>query len=200
VPNWKTVVGVAVLGGVVAAAAPQLKSSWRNMDPAAAPVSRVVVIGLARDVATRRSMEDALVTEIRKSGAMAEPSYTILPGELPQEPELIKASVSSGGFDGAAIVRLAGVSREQAWDYVAAMPGYYANTWSYWGYWYPYAWDPFYLREETTVQVETVVYAVTGVILWSGLSESTNPGSARDVIRQVAVAVGAELKKRNVVR
>jgi hypothetical protein len=80
------------------------------------------------------------------------------------------------------------------------MPGYYANTWSYWGYWYPYAWDPFYLREETTIRVETLVYAATGVMLWSGLSESTNPGSARSVIRQVAVAVGAELKKRNVLR
>jgi hypothetical protein len=54
-PNWRTVVGVAVLGGVVAAAGPQLTWSWRKMDPAAAPVSRVVVIGLARDVATRRS-------------------------------------------------------------------------------------------------------------------------------------------------
>ncbi len=199
-PHWPIVVGVAVLAGATAAAAPQLKSSWRNMDPAAAPVSRVVVIGLARDVATRRSMEDALVAEILNSGAAAEPSYTIVPGELPKEPEVIKGIVSAGGFDGAAIVRLAGVSREQAWDYAAAMPGYYANTWSYWGYWYPYAWDPFYLRDETTVRVETVVYAVTGVMLWSGLSESTNPGSARDVIRQVAVAVGAELKKRNVVR
>jgi len=200
VTNWQTVMGVAVLAGVLAAAAPPLKSSWRNMDPAATPVSKVIVIGLARDVATRRSMEDALVAEIRKSGAAAEPSYTVVPGELPREPEALKAMVSAGGFDGAAIVRLAGVSREQAWDYVAAMPGYYANTWSYWGYWYPYAWDPFYLREETTVRVETVVYPVTGVMIWSGLSESTNPGSARDVIRQVAVAVGAELKKRNVVR
>ena len=199
-PNWPTVAGVAVLAGVMAAAAPQLKASWRNMDPAAAPVSKVVVIGLARDVATRRSMEDALVAEIRKNGATAGPSYTVVPGELPKEPEAIKAAVSAAGFDGAAIVRLAGVSREQAWDYVTAMPGYYANPWNYWGYWYPYAWDPFYLREETTVRVETVVYAVTGVILWSGLSESTNPGSARTVIRQVAVAVGAELKKRNVVR
>ena len=199
-PNWQTVVCVAVFGAVVAGAGPQLKSSWRNLDPAASPVSRVLVIGLARDVATRRSMEDALVAEIRKGGATAEPSYTVVPGELPRDPKVIEAIVSADGFDGAAIVRLAGVSREQAWDYAAAMPGYYANTWSYWGYWYPYAWDPFYLREETTVRVETVVYAVTGVILWSGLSESTNPGSARDVIRQVAVAVGVELKKRNVVR
>jgi hypothetical protein len=197
---WKVVAGAVALASVLVSAAPQLKSSWRNMDPAATPVSRVVVIGFSRDVASRRSMEDALTAEIRKNGGKAEPSYTLVPGDLPKEVSAIKEKVVSGGFDGAVIVRVAGMSKEQAWDHATVMPGYYATTWSYWGYWYPYAWDPFYLREETTVRIETVVYAVDGLMIWSGLSVSTNPGSVRNVIREVAVPVGAELKKRNVVR
>jgi hypothetical protein len=197
---WKAAVGVVGMMGVVVAAAPQLKSSWRNMDPAATPVSKVVVIGFTRDVATRRVAEDALSAEIRKHGGRAEPSYTLFPGDLPKDPAPIKEKVNTAGFDGAVIVRVAGVTKEQAWDYVSLAPGYYASTWSYWGYWYPYAWDPFYLREETTVRIETVVYAVNGTLIWSGLSESVNPGSVRNVIRNVAVPVGAELKKRNVVR
>jgi hypothetical protein len=198
--TWEAAAGVFVLAGVVAAAAPQLKSSWRNMDPAAAPVSKVAVIGFTRDVATRRSAEDALAAEIRKGGAAAEPSYSLFPGDLPKDPAPIKEKLAAAGFDGAVIVRVAGVSREQAWDYATVMPGYYANTWSYWGYWYPFAWDPFYLREETRVRVETVAYAVNGLMLWSGLSESVNPGSVRNLIRQVAAPVALELEKRNVVR
>ena len=197
---WKMAIGVVGLAGVVGAAAPQLKSSWRSMDPAATPVSKVVVIGLTRDVATRRVAEDALSAEIRKNGGRAEPSYTLFPGDLPKDPAPIKEKVSAAGFDGAVIVRVAGVTKEQAWDYVTVAPGYYATTWSYWGYWYPYAWDPFYLREDTTVRIETVVYSVSGMLIWSGLSESVNPGSVRSVIRDVAVPVGAEVKKRNVVR
>ena len=197
---WRTAVGVVGLAGVVVAAAPQLKSSWRSMDPAATPVSKVVVIGFTRDVATRRVAEDAVSAEIRRNGGQAEPSYTLFPADLPKDPAPIKEKVSAAGFDGAVIVRVAGVTTEQAWDYVTLAPGYYATTWSYWGYWYPYAWDPFYLREETTVRIETVVYSVNGMLIWSGLSESVNPGSVRNVIRDVAVPVGAELKKRNVVR
>jgi len=187
------------LGPGVRAAGP-LKSSWRNMDPAATPVSRVIVIGFTRDVATRRVAEDALAAEIRKNGARAEPSYTLFPGDLPKDPEPIRSKMGAGGFDGAVVMRVAGVSKQQAWDYGGLMPGYYGTTWAYWGYWYPFAWDPLYLREETVVQVETVVYAVDGALIWSGLSESTNPASVRNLIRQVAGPVAAELEKRNVVR
>jgi hypothetical protein len=201
--NWRVAAGMAALAGaVVVAAAPQLKSSWRNPDPAAAPVSRVVVIGFTRDLATRRSMEDALAAEIRKNGAAAEPSYTLVPGDLPKDAAEIKAKVIAAGFDGAVVVRVAGVSQEQSWDpgFAPIMPGYYATPWTYWGHWYPYAWDPFYLQTDTVVRVEVVAYAVNGVMIWSGLSESTNPGSVRRIIQQVAVAAGADLKKRNVVR
>jgi hypothetical protein len=194
-------IGMLLLASVVATAAPQLKSSWRNMDPAATPVSNVIVIGFTKDAASRRLGEDALAAEIRKNGGKATPSYMLIPGQLPKDQAAIKDQVVGGGFDGAVVVRVAGITQEQSWDYVGAMPVYYASPWTYWGYWYPYAWDPFYLQTDTIVRVETLVYNVkTEVLVWSGLSESTNPGSVRTLIKQVAVPVGIELKKRNVVR
>jgi hypothetical protein len=201
--TWKAAAGLAVLAGVSLMAAPQLKSSWRNFDPAATPVSKVVVIGFTTEQATRRSMEDALTTEIRKNGGTAEPSYTLVPGALPKDPSAMKEQIGTAGFDGAVVVRVAGVSQEQAWDpgYVAVMPTSYGSVWTYWGYWGPYAWDPGYLRTNTVVRIEIVAYAVgRDMLIWSGLSESTNPSSVRRLIEQIAVAVGAELKKRNVVR
>jgi hypothetical protein len=201
--SWKAAAGLVAVATVSVAAASQLKSSWRNFDPAATPVSRVVVVGFTNELATRRSMEDALTAEIRKNGGKAEPSYTLVPGALPKEPSAMKEKVVAAGFDGAVVVRLAGVREEQAWDpgYLAVMPTSYGSVWTYWGYWGPYAWDPGYLRTDTVVRIEIVAYSLgQDIMIWSGLSESTNPGSVRRLIQQVAVPVAAELKKRNVIR
>jgi hypothetical protein len=205
--TWRATAGLAVLAGIVvivgASAAPQLKSSWRNFDPAATPVSRVIVIGFTTEQATRRVMEDSLTAEIRKHGGKAEPSYTIVPGALPKEPAAMKEKVGASGFDGAVVVRVAGVRQEQAWDpgYSAAIPTEYGTVWTYWGYWSPYAWDIGYLQTDTVVRIEIVAYAVgRDIMIWTGLSESTNPGSVRKLVQQVAVSVGADLKKRNVIR
>ena len=205
--TWQKKAGLALLAGAVAGAglgaAPKLKSSWRNFEAAATPVSKVVVIGFTTEQATRRTMEDSLTTEIRKHGGKAEPSYTLVPGALPKEPSAMKEKVVAAGFDGAVVVRVAGVRQEQAWDsgYVATFPTDYGTVWTYWGYWGPYAWDPGYLRTDTVVRIEIVVYAVDrDIMIWSGLSESTNPGSVRRLIQDIAVSVGADLKKRNAIR
>jgi hypothetical protein len=194
---------VVIVAGAMLMAAPKLKSSWRNPDPAAAPVSRVVVIGFTAEQATRRSMEDALTAEIRKHGSFAEPSYSLVPGPLPKEPAALKDKVAAAGFEGAIVVRVAGVSQEQYWDpgYVSMVPSYYYSPWSYWGHYYPYAWDMGYMRTQTTVHIEATAYSLKGeVLIWSGLSESTNPGSVRKLIQEVAAPMGEDLKKRNVVR
>jgi hypothetical protein len=200
---WIAAVGVVAVAGTVLVAAPKLRSSWRNPDPAAGPVSKVVVIGFTSEIATRRAMEDGLTAEIRKNGGAAEPSYSLVPGPLPKEPAAMKEKVTAAGFDGAVVVRVSSVNREQYWDpgYVAVVPGYYYSPWSYWGHYYPYAWDMGYMRTETVVQLETTVYALKGeVLIWSGLSETSNPGSVRKLIQEVSVAVGEDLKKRNVIR
>ena len=205
--TWQKKVGLALLAGAVAGvsldAAPKLKSSWRNFDQAATPVSKVVVIGFTTEQATRRTMEDSLTAEIRKLGGKAEPSYTIVPGQLPKDPSTMKEKVVAAGFDGAVVVRVAGVRQEQAWDpgYVAAIPTNYGTVWTYWGYWGGFAWDPGYLRTDTVVRIEIVLYAVDrNLLIWSGLTESTNPGSVRKLIQEIAVSVGADLKKRNAIR
>ena len=161
------------------------------------------MIGFTSEIATRRAMEDGVTAEIRKNGGAAEPSYSLVPGALPKEPAAMKEKVAAAGFDGAVVVRVSGVDRDQYWDpgYVAVVPSYYYSPWSYWGHYYPYAWDMGYMRTQTVVQIETTAYALKSeMLIWSGISESTNPGSVRKLIQEVAVPVGVELRKRNVVR
>ena len=54
--------------------------------------------------------------------------------------------------------------------------GYYTSFWGYYGYTWGAAWDPGYLREDTNVTVETLVFSVPrNMPLWAALSETASP-------------------------
>ena len=61
--------------------------------------------------------------------------------------------------------------------------------------------SPDYLREETTVRVETNFYAASpgdGELIWAGTSDSFSPRSAQKVIDGVVKLIVKELKKQNI--
>jgi hypothetical protein len=65
--------------------------------------------------------------------------------------------------------------------YIAPHP-YYYSFYGYLGAVYPMVYDPGYTREDTTVIVETNVYATSkpgGDLVWNGVTKSFNPKSAR---------------------
>ena len=58
--------------------------------------------------------------------------------------------------------------------------------------------SPDYLREDTTVRVETNVYAVTsgeGQLVWTGTSDTFNPKSADKAISGLSKLIMKELQK-----
>ena len=51
------------------------------------------------------------------------------------------------------------------------------------------------------VQVETTIFSIKDdKLLWTTLSETTNPESARDVVLGIAKAIGKEARKRGLVK
>jgi hypothetical protein len=60
--------------------------------------------------------------------------------------------------------------------------------------------SPDYLREDTTVRVETNVYSVTsgeGQLLWTAVSDTFNPSSAKKVIDGLSKLIVQELQKES---
>ena len=58
--------------------------------------------------------------------------------------------------------------------------------------------SPDYLVKEKTVRVETNVYAVKppdGELIWTGTSDTFNPGSAHKVIKPLVSLIVKELEK-----
>jgi hypothetical protein len=79
--------------------------------------------------------------------------------------------------------------------------GYYNSFYGYYGAVYQQVYTPDYLREDTTVRIETNLYATTppdGELIWTGTSDTFNPKSAHKVIDALVKLVVKELEKEAV--
>jgi hypothetical protein len=179
-----------------------IKNSWH--DPSITPNSlqfkKILVVGMFKDSISRRASEDELVNIIQarsKGSATAVASHTILDEGDVKNVEQAKAKVASQGFDGVVSMRLAGKEQQQTWvPGTTVMP--YGGFWGgYYGYGWGLAYDPGYLRTDTVVHVETLVYSMQDdKLIWGAVSESVNPNDAVNLTRDVAKAVGGELEKQ----
>jgi len=87
-----------------------------------------------------------------------------------------------------------------AW--VRASSRSYGSFYGYYGAVYPAVYSPDYLREDTTVRVETNVYAVTpgeGQLVWTGVSDTFNPSSADKVIDALSKLIVKELQEEAII-
>jgi hypothetical protein len=76
---------------------------------------------------------------------------------------------------------------------------YYGTFYGYYGTVYPVVYSPDYLVKEKRVRVETNVYSVKppdGELIWTGTSDTFNPGSAHKVINALVKLVINELEKQ----
>jgi hypothetical protein len=66
---------------------------------------------------------------------------------------------------------------------------------------YRQVYSPDYLREDKTVRVETNLYATgtpEGDLVWTGLSDTFNPNSAKKAINNVVKVVVKDLEKEGI--
>jgi hypothetical protein len=57
------------------------------------------------------------------------------------------------------------------------------------------AYDPGYLRTDTVVMVETLIYSVTDdKLLWAGRSKTTNPSNVREFIQELSDGAVKEME------
>jgi hypothetical protein len=197
-----TLCGLAVTGFLAAGCATtSFVSSWKA--PLDGPIEfdnkRVAAVVVSGDQATRRAGETALAREISARGAQGVPSYTIIDGEAVKDKEGAKKKLQEANIDGAVIMRM--VSKDQELSYspgtswYGAYP-YYGSFYGYWGYGWGMAYDPGYLRTDTVVMVETLVYSVSqDKLLWAGQSKTTNPSNIQDFIKDLSDAAAKEMRK-----
>jgi len=171
---------------------------WVSPDVAKYQFDHVLTICIIRDESTRQAVEDAMAARSKKGNAF--PSYNILEEADLKDKERAKQKILKMGFDGAVIMRPLRV--EDRVNYVpGSYPPYYGSFWGYYGWAWPALYTPDYVYTDKVVQVETTIFSIKDdKLLWTSLSETTNPESARDVVLGIAKGIRKEARKRGLVK
>ncbi len=199
---------VAILAAVTVAHGKSTKliTSWKNPEYSGARFHRILVLGMSANPGVRADFEDALSKLVARDGVEAVPGNTILlrPEGTKLDLNYLKTQVKEFKIDAVIVSRLVKVDKNLTYvpgqPYMMPYP-YYGTFYGYYSALYPVVYSPDYLREDTTVRVETNVYAVTsgeGTLVWTGTSDTFNPKSADKVIDGLSKLIVKELQKASI--
>jgi len=177
----------------------RLLSTWKAPNVNTISFTKVLAAAVSSNPATRRAAEEMMVREIGPERAVA--SYTIIPDAEIQDAEKAKARVKAAGIDGAVVLRLLGIDQE-----VTYVPGsysytpYYGSFYGYWGHSWPAVYEPGYLRTDTVVKIETLIYSIKDdALLWAATSESVSPSGVDQLIGDLAKALSSKLRSEKLI-
>ena len=201
--RWALVIAVILAGATLAnGKSTKLVASWKNPQYSGPTFHRILVIGMSAKPGVRADFEDALSKLVARDGVEAIPGNTILLRSEGTTLDLdyLRTQVKEFKIDAVIVSRLVKVDKNVT--YIPGQPyvpyPYYGSFYGYYGAMYPVVYSPDYLREDTTVRVETNVYAVRGTDgepVWTGVSDTFNPSSADKVIEGLSKLVVKELQK-----
>jgi hypothetical protein len=165
-------------------------TSWFNPNYEGHTFHKILVIGVAQNLEVRADFEDNMAARIARPGVETIPGNLIL---LRPDPDVkldldyLRGQIHDNHIDAVVVSRLLKVEKKVTYipssTYIAPYP-YYYSFYGYLGAVYPTIHDPGYTREDTTVSVETNVYATDkpdGDLVWNGVSKSFNPKSAKKI-------------------
>ncbi|MGH9321944.1 MAG: hypothetical protein ACRD3V_18910 [Vicinamibacteria bacterium] len=190
-------------GALAGCASTSFVSSWKA--PLDGPIEfdnkRVAAVVVSADESTRRIGEDALAREISAGGrAQGVPSYTVISEDILRDKEASRKALQDENIDGAVVMRAISSDQEISYSpgtgWYAGPYSHYGSFYGYWGYGWPTVYDPGYLRTDTVVMVETLVYSVSqDKLLWAGQSKTTNPSDIRKFIQELSKGAAREMEK-----
>jgi len=187
--------------GLSASAATKILNSWADPNAGKLKFKKVLAIVVTKDGSLRRTAEDELCRNMPKTPCVR--GYEVLPGDEALDKAKASAKIKDGGFDGVVVMRALPGQEAVSHEAGAAQPTYYWTFWTYYDYWgtswgVPYiAANTSYTKTQTYVRLDTNLYDMsTEKLVWSGSTQTKNPDSAREVVRDVAKTVGKDLKRK----
>jgi len=157
---------------------------------------KILVISAMPDETSRRTSEDKLVSMLQGRGT---PSY-LYPKNIVKGVDVTSLieSLKIEGYDGAIVMRLIDVDKELQYTpgaystyptYYRSFSGYYGASWGYYN-------DPGYYSSTKKFSVETNVYSLNeDKMLWTGITESTDPAGVERMTEEIAAVVKERMIK-----
>jgi hypothetical protein len=181
------------------------QSTWKAPDagPLGFAGQKVVAMVVVPDEATRRGAEDELAVQLTQRGVEGLPSSAVIPANEIKDKDKVKARLEKAEVAGVVVMHV--TNKEQQLSATGAT--YVGPTYSgFYGGFYGWGWnmpmyDPGYVRMETLVYVETLVYSLKqDKLVWAGKSKSTNPTKVDALIKAIIDGAVADMQKAGLVR
>lgn len=192
----------AMIGGATVLASgcasnTSIATQWKEPGFSGPPLRRLLVLGISRQIATRRVFEDTVVAVLAEQGVAAVASHTAMSQDGPVDRESVARAVRETSTDGVLVARLVGRELETRRDTQLEMVPMRSL-----GLGLSHAWTRVYeVREREVIHAigETSVYRVSdGALLWTAITDTVDPTNVQTAARGFSrTAVGA-LKKDGV--
>ena len=161
---------------------------------------RILVVVVTPDETSRRLLEDETSKFI--TSATVIPSYSVLPaGTDLKNVKSLKSVLTQVQADGLIVVRPLSDSTQVRVS-AAPPPMPYRTINGYWGG--DFGLNPLYgdpmVYTDRVVQVETNIYdAASEKLVWSGTTQTRNPGSLKDMVGDVVTTIREQLRKEKLI-
>lgn len=189
-----SILSISILTALLFAscASTRITSSWREPDKSVTigKLQKVLVVALLNSESSRHKAENQMAKYLEGKGIV---SYQYLGDTFNEsDEEALHAKIKADGFDGAITMRLLDVEKEITYTpgsiatyprYYRTFGGYYIRSWRYFA-------TPGSYTTTRTFTIETNVYSIKeDRIVWSGLTESTNPQGVAKMMEEITEVV-----------
>lgn len=188
---------------IISCKSTHIVSSWQepNKEIKIQNLNKILVVALFKTETSSRKAEDQMVDYLGGKGIQ---SYNYFKSNFNKENEqAIRTKIKKDGFDGAVTMRLIDVDNEKVYtpaetnfypEYYRSFSGYFYNRWNY-------SLTPGYFTTTKTFTVETNVYSINDdKIIWTALTETTNPDGLQNMTNDIAKVVYNQMVKDNFVK
>ena len=187
---------------IISCSSTKIVSSWRepNKEITINNLDKVLVVALFKSETNAHKAEDQMVGYLKGKGIQ---SYNYFTSSFNKKnEEAIRTKIKNDGFDGAVTMRLIDVDKEKIYiqsetnfypEYYRDFSGYYFNRWNY-------SKTPGYYSTTKIFTVEINVYSIKmDKIIWSALTETTNPDGLKKMTDEIAKVVYKQMVKEGFV-
>jgi hypothetical protein len=195
------VASVVLACGLATSASAGTKMLNSSRVPSAGPLNfgKVLVLVIAPHESQMQFGEGLLVGMMKKTRGVS--AHSLLPKDDARDEQKMRALMAKEGFDGAVTLKLLNAGQETS---TISQGGVYASThtgfWSYYSYAWPLVNDIGYVHTQRVYHMEAQVYSMKDdKLVWYGITKTTNPKDARQLVEDVAKEVAKDLRKQRLI-
>ena len=186
---------------VAVIAAPKFSAVWKSPEISRLSFAgkQVAALVISDSQSLQMSGEEALTRELTARGVNGTPTYRFVPREELKSAESARAWFERKKVEGVVVLRPVNAQKEKKYTPIVWSSGYYPSFWGYYGH----GWSSVYAipaGTTTTITVETLVYDLTkDQLVWAGTSDTRDPKSLQDFVKELVSAAVDEMKKMKLV-